>query len=115
MRRLYTLPTHNIGMPDHVAPHPVRIEPAGWAFTATPTQSLRDAAAEAGIVLPTSCRNGTCRACLVRLIDGHVAYRVDWPGLSAEEKASGWTLPCVAQARSALVIEQPNASRAAGA
>lgn len=91
--------------------HTVRIDPVGWVFTATATQSLRDAAAAAGIVLPTSCRNGTCRACLVRLVDGEVAYRVDWPGLSAEEKAGGWTLPCVALARSALVIEQPLATR----
>lgn len=97
--------------PDDLATYTVRIEPAGWAFTAAATQSLREAAAAAGIVLPTSCRNGTCRACLVRLIEGQVAYRVEWPGLSAEEKASGWTLPCVALARSALVIEQPTASR----
>jgi ferredoxin len=88
----------------------VRIEPAGWVFNATDGQSLREAAAAAGIVLPTSCRNGTCRACLVRLVEGEVAYRVDWPGLSAEEQATGWTLPCVALARSALVIEQPQAS-----
>jgi len=114
VRSLYTPPSqHNAGMPDNVASYPVRIEPAGWVFTATPAQSLREAAAEAGIVLPTSCRNGTCRACLVRLIDGQVAYRVDWPGLSAEEKAAGWTLPCVALARSALVIEQPNAASTA--
>jgi len=113
VRGLYTLPSHNVGMPDDVAPYPVRIEPAGWVFTATPAQSLREAAVEAGIVLPTSCRNGTCRACLVRLIDGQVTYRVDWPGLSAEEQATGWTLPCVALARSALVIEQPNASSTA--
>lgn len=105
-------------MPDDADPftphHTVRIDPAGWVFTATATQSLREAAASAGILLPTSCRNGTCRACLVRLIDGEVAYRVDWPGLSAEEKAGGWTLPCVALARSALVIEQPLAARPDG-
>lgn len=101
-------------MPDDLATtmHPVRIEPAGWVLDATATQTLREAAAAAGIVLPTSCRNGTCRACVVRLIEGQVAYRVEWPGLSAEEKATGWILPCVALARSALVIEQPHASRA---
>lgn len=98
-------------MRDTAATHCIHIAPAGWTFTATPDQSLREAAAAAGIVLPSSCRNGTCRACLVRLIEGQVVYRVEWPGLSAEEKATGWTLPCVALARSALVIEQPLASR----
>jgi ferredoxin len=95
-------------------PFEVRVEPAGWCFPARPGESLREAAAAAGIVLPTSCRNGTCRACLVRLAAGTVAYRVDWPGLSAEEKATGWTLPCVALARSDLVIEQPAALRDTG-
>lgn len=94
---------------DEDSPFQVRVEPVGVGFPAWPAQSLREAAAAAGIVLPTSCRNGTCRACLVRLQAGQVAYRVEWPGLSAEEKSTGWTLPCVALARSDLVIEQPAA------
>jgi hypothetical protein len=36
-----------------------------------------------------------------------VAYTLDWPGLSAEEKAEGYTLPCVAQPRADLVLWQP--------
>jgi ferredoxin len=91
--------------------HLVRIEPAGWVFPCAEGQSLREAAACAGIVLPTACRNGTCRACLARVRQGQVRYRIAWPGLSAEEKAEGWTLPCVATADSALVIEQPAAHR----
>lgn len=93
------------------APSPlaVTIEPAGLVFPAAPGQSLREAAAAAGIVLPTSCRNGTCRVCRIRVLQGRVAYRVQWPGVSAEEKAAGWTLPCVAIACTDLVIEQPAA------
>jgi hypothetical protein len=34
-----------------------------------------------------------------------VAYSIEWPGLSAEEKAEGWILPCVALARSPCVLE----------
>lgn len=96
---------------DDDAPFQARVEPAGWCFPAPRDVSLREAAAAAGIVLPTSCRNGTCRACLVQLRGGTVAYRVEWPGLSREEKAEGWTLPCVALARSDLTIEQPAAFR----
>ncbi|KAF1041397.1 MAG: Ferredoxin [Herbaspirillum frisingense] len=70
-----------------------------------------EACLRAGIELPTSCRNGTCRACLCRLLSGSVAYRIDWPGVSAEERAEGWTLPCVAVCRSDVVVEQRRAAR----
>ncbi|MFZ2990369.1 2Fe-2S iron-sulfur cluster-binding protein [Ideonella sp.] len=74
----------------------LRIEPAGWCMPVAPGASLLEAAQAAGVRLARSCRNGTCRACLCRLISGTIAYRVDWPGLSAEEKQAGWILPCVA-------------------
>ena len=46
-----------------------------------------------------------------RLRAGQVRYRVDWPGLSAEEKAEGWTLPCVAIALTDVTLEAPAASQ----
>ncbi|MGZ5819510.1 MAG: 2Fe-2S iron-sulfur cluster-binding protein, partial [Burkholderiaceae bacterium] len=57
----------------------------------------------------SSCRNGTCRTCMCRLIDGQVSYRIEWPGLSADEKRDGYILPCVAYPESDLVIENPYA------
>jgi ferredoxin len=59
----------------------------------------------AGVELPSSCRNGTCRTCLSRLRSGQIDYQVDWPGVSTEEKEAGYFLPCVAQPRSDLEIE----------
>ncbi len=70
--------------------------PVGLQCPVAPGQSLLEAALAAGIQLARSCRNGTCRACLCRLAEGQVRYRVDWPGLSPDEKDEGWTLPCVA-------------------
>ena len=64
----------------------------------------------AGIELPSSCRNGTCRTCICRLTSGAVTYRIEWPGLSADEKREGWILPCVAHALSDVVIDAPKAS-----
>ncbi len=64
-------------------------------------QPLLEAALAAGIPLRRSCRNGSCRACIARLQHGAVSYRVEWPGLLAEEKAEGFVLPCVALADSA--------------
>ncbi len=89
------------------AGHRVRIEPGGQAFVARPDQPLLAAARSAGLALPSSCRNGSCRACRCRLRSGRIVYLIEWPGLLAEEKAEGWILPCVACAVSDLVIEQP--------
>jgi ferredoxin len=83
----------------------VVIEPLGLAFDAAANLPLLRSAREAGLILPSSCRNGTCRACLCRLVSGRVSYIVEWPGLSAEEKAEGFILPCVAVPETALVLE----------
>ncbi|WKB52504.1 2Fe-2S iron-sulfur cluster-binding protein [Eleftheria terrae] len=93
------------------APHELLLEPAGWRLPVPEGTSLLAAAREAGIRLPSSCRNGTCRACMCRLQRGSVSYSIAWPGLSAEEKQQGWILPCVAHARSDLVLEVPHATR----
>lgn len=87
----------------------VRIDPLGVAFDAAPGQTLLRAADAAGIELPSSCRNGTCRTCICRLRMGQVRHTVDWPGLSAEEKIEGWILPCVAEPLSDVTIDVPAA------
>ncbi|GAA4324183.1 2Fe-2S iron-sulfur cluster-binding protein [Pigmentiphaga soli] len=92
-------------------PFQVRIEPHGWCFEAGSRQSLFEAARQAGIRLPTLCRNGTCRTCIALLREGRVRYRVEWPGVSADEREQGYILPCVAVAESALIIELPEARR----
>jgi ferredoxin len=90
------------------APHSFTITllPSRRSFPSTGETTILEAAALGGLRLPSSCRNGTCRACLCRLEDGAVRYRIEWPGLTAEEKADGWILPCVALATSDLIVEQ---------
>ena len=88
------------------------IEPGGYFVAVKDGVSLLEAALQAGLSLPRSCRNGTCRACMCRLVDGEIDYRVEWPGLTKEEKAEGWILPCVALARSDVTIDQPEAREA---
>lgn len=100
--------------PSTTTAHQLTIQPGGWQATAAPQLSLLQAARAAGVVLPSACRNGSCRACLCRLVSGSIRYQIDWPGLLAEEKADGWILPCVASATSDLVIEAPAASRLIG-
>ncbi|CAB3950592.1 2Fe-2S iron-sulfur cluster-binding protein [Achromobacter piechaudii] len=89
---------------------PLLIQPAGLRFDAAADTSVLLAAQAAGIKLPSSCRNGTCRACLCLLLEGSVTYSVEWPGLSRDEKEEGWILPCVARATSPLEIQAPLAA-----
>lgn len=84
--------------------HAVQLGPHGPRFPAPDDQTLLASAQAAGWSLPSSCRNGTCRSCMQRLVSGRVAYRIAWPGLLAEEKSEGWILPCVAYPASDLVL-----------
>ena len=87
----------------------IRLETAGQSFDAPASVSLLESARAAGVIMQSSCRNGTCRSCICRLVSGKVSYQIAWPGLSAEEKAEGYVLPCVAYPASDLVIQAPAA------
>lgn len=91
-------------LPNHAA-FAARLEPQGVAFKAPADLPLLLAAQQAGLALISSCRNGTCRSCICRLSSGQVVYRIEWPGLSAEEKQQGYILPCVAYPASDVVID----------
>lgn len=90
-------------MPVHV----IRLLAPAASCEADEGQTLLEAAQAAGITLQSSCRNGTCRTCLCRLEAGTVEYRVPWPGVTPEERAAGWVLPCVAEPRSDIVLGAP--------
>ncbi|MET3180394.1 2Fe-2S iron-sulfur cluster-binding protein [Variovorax sp. NFACC27] len=87
----------------------VRLEPSGLDFETDGDITLLEAAEAAGIELPSSCRNGTCRTCICLRLAGETRHVIEWPGLSAEEKAEGWILPCVAQALGDITLEVPGA------
>jgi ferredoxin len=87
------------------------IQPLGQRIQVWPGQTLLQAAEAAGLALPSLCRNGTCRECMCHAPSGRVQYRVEWPGLLAEEKAQGWVLPCVALPLTDGELHQPAAER----
>lgn len=87
------------------------ISPHGWQFDAADDQPLLRSAEAAGIRLPSSCRNGTCRACICRMSAGQVRYRIEWPGLSVDEKREGYILPCVAYPDADVTLENRAARR----
>ena len=82
----------------------VTLLPAGVAFEARADESLLKAGLRAMVAMRSSCRNGTCRTCICRLDSGTIAYEIEWPGLTREEKAEGLVLPCVARPLSDVVL-----------
>lgn len=90
----------------------IELAPSGLAFEAAADETLLAAAERAGIALPSSCRNGTCRTCLAKVEEGSARHLIAWPGLSAQEKRDGYVLPCVAVGESSLTLLAPGARRA---
>jgi len=84
----------------------ITLQPSGWSFGADEGDTVLQAAERAGIELPSSCRNGTCRTCICRMTGGSVRHLVEWPGLSFDEKREGYILPCVAVPEGEVVLEQ---------
>lgn len=84
----------------------VTVLPEGRQFSAALDEPVLTAALRAGLDWPRSCRNGSCRTCRVRLRSGAARHLIEWPGLSAEEKAEGWVLPCVAVALEDLSVSR---------
>ena len=71
--------------------------PSGKTFSADENLSLLDAAEQAGITLPYSCRNGRCSSCKCK-VTGPTKIIFDELGLSAAEKKNGWKLACARSA-----------------
>jgi ferredoxin-NADP reductase/mono/diheme cytochrome c family protein len=60
-------------------------------------QTLLEAAAEAGVEIPSACRQGQCGTCKARLLDGDVRMTAE-QGLDSESRARGFVLTCVGHA-----------------
>jgi len=100
-------PLHSPTMSQEIPFFNARIAPDGGSFDAWKTQSLLDSLEQGGLPWPSSCRSGTCRTCIGQLVSGQVHYDMEWPGLTAEEKAEGCVLPCVARPLSDVVLQDP--------
>lgn len=84
----------------------ITVKPAGLHFTATPEESLLDAALRHGINIPHGCKDGACGACKGKVRQGTVdleGYKAH--ALSEAEIAEGKVLFCCAKATSDLEIE----------
>lgn len=74
-------------------------------FLCAANETILVAALRHGLIPANSCRNGSCRTCLCKIQRGQIVYIVEWPGLSFDEKAESYILPCVAQPLSDVVLQ----------
>jgi ferredoxin len=68
------------------------------------SQTILDAAINAGIELPYSCSAGVCTTCAAQILSGEVEQS-DGMGVSPELQAEGYVLLCVAYPRSDIELE----------
>jgi CDP-4-dehydro-6-deoxyglucose reductase, E3 len=84
----------------------IRIATSGKEFSARPGETVLAAALRQGIVLPYSCKNGTCASCKCRLVEGHIEYPYNPPtALEDDDFSTGQALSCQAVADTDLTIE----------
>lgn len=77
----------------------------GRSFEARADESLLDAALRQRVPLYHSCRTGRCSTCKGRVRKGESVAVHDEAGLSAEDRARGFVLTCVRQARGPVELE----------
>jgi CDP-4-dehydro-6-deoxyglucose reductase, E3 len=91
----------------------VNLNNASRSFSVEPQQSLLDAALNASLNLPHSCKGGNCGSCRARLLEGQIHYPNGPPlGISAAEVADGLILLCQARALTDLCLETFDMQRA---
>ncbi len=71
----------------------------GASFRVAPDEIVLDAAMRAGIDVPYSCRNGTCRTCISRVVEGSIEHDPLYSDdllIDEDEVDAGYRLLCSA-------------------
>ncbi len=84
----------------------VTLQNSGHTFEVRPSQTVLEAAIDAGINLPYGCRNGACGSCKAKVISGKVMQNdYQSSAMTDAEFAAGNALLCCALALEELTIE----------
>ncbi|SDO88401.1 Ferredoxin-NADP reductase [Nakamurella panacisegetis] len=84
---------------------PIEFAHLGRTVHSPPGSTVLQAAAAAGITLPSSCSQGLCGTCKSRLVSGQVDMQ-HAGGIRPKEIAQGRFLPCCSVPLSALVVDR---------
>lgn len=90
---------------DPLRPFTVRLDGTDRSFTVRQGESILTAALRQGVMLPYSCKNGTCGSCKGQVLEGEVHYPFHPPmALERQDLAQGFALMCQAEPLEDLVI-----------
>lgn len=104
-----TLPRPISPTSPHPTPHApaapaVEFSASGKTIPCDDTETLLDAAEQAGVSLPSGCRMGSCGACKHPIADGEVCYDVEPRALSEGDRTTGHVLTCIARPVGKVVL-----------
>ena len=84
----------------------VTLKSSGKTFQVKPSQTILEAAADAGITIPYGCRSGMCGSCKGKLVSGDVMLEdYQESALTEQEKSDGLILCCKALATESITID----------
>jgi ferredoxin len=78
------------------------------SFEVAPGETVLEAALRADVELPYSCRSGTCRTCLSRVVSGRIEHDSSYADellIDEDEVAEGFRLLCSSLAHTNGVID----------
>lgn len=78
---------------------------SGKAFESDQGVSILEAAAQAKIKFPHSCKTGRCSTCKCKVVSGETKVLVTELGITETEKSEGWILSCARSAITDVVLE----------
>ncbi|MBZ0300630.1 MAG: 2Fe-2S iron-sulfur cluster binding domain-containing protein [Anaerolineae bacterium] len=82
---------------------------SGTQFRVEDGETILEAAENAGLMLTFSCRSGTCRSCITRVLSGvaeHDPEYADELNIDAHELADGYRLLCSMLIESDVELEK---------
>ncbi len=83
----------------------LKLLPEEITFEAAPGEVILDAAIAQLVPIPYTCRNGTCRTCLVEVLSGDIlAIEPEQCMISVEELHNNRRLLCMSTAQSSAVF-----------
>jgi len=84
----------------------VTVQPSGHVFELDENETVLDGALRHGIMLPFSCRGGSCGTCFGSVLSGKINFPDGLPlGLMESDRDAGKALFCVATAESDITID----------